>query len=103
MSAETFLGQAGIPLLLFVICIYYGIRLIVLQDVESVRGKNKEPVKDKKNYSKYGGILILLYGASTLVMAALLLVNLYIAVAQIVICTITFGILWKKLDNKYGA
>ncbi len=103
MRAETFLGQAGIPLLLFVICMYYGIRLMILQDINSIRGKDKAPVKDERGYSKHGGILILLYGAATLVMTALLFVNLYVALAQIVVCTVIFGIFWKKMDNEYGA
>ena len=36
-------------------------------------------------------------------MTFLLFVDLYVALAQIVICTIIFGVLWKKMDDKYGA
>ena len=45
MTTQTILEQAGIPLLLFVICMYYGLKLMILQDVSTIRGKNKEPVK----------------------------------------------------------
>ena len=55
MTAQTFFEQAGIPLLLFVICMYYGFKLVILQDVSAIRGKNKEPVKDEKAYAKNGG------------------------------------------------
>lgn len=103
MSTEMFLEQAGIPLLLFAICMYYGIRLMILQDINSILGKNKGPVKNEKEYSKKGGVLILLYGAATLVMAFLVFVNLYAALAEIIICTVIFGVLWKKMDEKYGA
>lgn len=33
MTVDTIIEQAGIPLLLLVICVYYAIRLIVLHDV----------------------------------------------------------------------
>ena len=103
MTTQTILEQAGIPLLLFVICMYYGLKLMILQDVSTIRGKNKEPVKDEKAYAKKGGALILFFGFATLVMTFLLFVNLYVALAQIVICTIIFGVLWKKMNDKYGA
>ena len=32
MTTQTILEQAGIPLLLFVICMYYGLKLMILQD-----------------------------------------------------------------------
>ena len=51
MTTQTILEQAGIPLLLFVICMYYGLKLMILQDVSTIRGKNKEPVKDEKAYA----------------------------------------------------
>ena len=42
-------------------------------------------------------------GIPLLVMTFLLFVDLYVALAQIVICTIIFGVLWKKMNDKYGA
>ncbi len=65
MTTQTILEQAGIPLLLFVICMYYGLKLMILQDVSTIRGKNKEPVKDEKAYAKKGGALILFWFCNT--------------------------------------
>ena len=48
MTVDTIIEQAGIPLLLLVICVYYAIRLIVLHDSQAIRGKNKPPVKDER-------------------------------------------------------
>ena len=50
MTVDTIIEQAGIPLLLLVICVYYAIRLIVLHDSQAIRGKNKPPVKDEEAY-----------------------------------------------------
>ena len=64
MTVDTIIEQAGIPLLLLVICVYYAIRLIVLHDSQAIRGKNKPPVKDEEAYCKAGGKLLLFFGDS---------------------------------------
>ncbi|MCH5256224.1 MAG: hypothetical protein J1D87_02980 [Lachnospiraceae bacterium] len=103
MSLGYIIEQAGIPLLLFVICMYYGIRLLVSQDASLIRSKDKEPLKDEKAYAKESGKLLLFFAGATLIMAVLIFVNLYVALGEIVICTIIMGILWKRMNNKYGA
>ncbi len=45
---KIILEQAGIPLLLFVICMYYGFRMIMMQDSGAIRGKSDEPLKNEK-------------------------------------------------------
>ena len=97
MTVDTIIEQAGIPLLLLVICVYYAIRLIVLHDSQAIRGKHKPPVKDEEAYCKAGGKLLLFFGAATLVF-----VNVYVAVAEIIICTVILGILWKRMEDQYG-
>ena len=102
MTLGYIIEQAGIPLLLFIICMYYGIRLLVSQDASLIRSKDKEPVKDEKTYARESGKLLLFFAAATLIMAVLIFVNLYVALGEIVICTIIMGILWKRMNNKYG-
>ena len=77
MTVDTIIEQAGIPLLLLVICVYYAIRLIVLHDSQAIRGKNKPPVKDEEAYCKAGGKLLLFFGAATFLMAILVFVNTF--------------------------
>ena len=102
MTLGFILEQAGIPLLLFVICMYYGIRLLVSQDASLIRSKDKDPVKDEKAYARESGKIFLFFAGSTLIMALLIFVNLYLALGEIVICTLIMGILWKSMNNKYG-
>ena len=71
MTVDAIIEQAGIPLLLLVICVYYAIRLIVLHDSQAIRGKHKPPVKDEEAYCKAGGKLLLFFGAATFLMAIL--------------------------------
>lgn len=103
MTIGMILEQAGIPLLLFVICMYYGIRLLVSQDANLIRSKDKEPVRDEKAYARASGKLFLFFAAATLIMAVLLFVNLYAAVGEIIVCTLIMSVIWKHISNKYGA
>ncbi len=103
MTPEIILNQAGIPLLLFAICMVYGIYLLVVQKADGIRGKNKGPLKDEKRYARAGGLLILFFGIGTLVMTVLFFINVYAAVAEIISCTLIMGVLWKKVSDKYGA
>ena len=103
MTLDYILNQAGLPLLLFVICMVYGIRLLIVQDASGIKGKNKGPLKDEKRYAKAGGCLILFFGAGTLLMAILSFFSAYAALAEIITCTLILGVFWKKMSDKYGA
>ena len=102
MTTDQILETAGIPLLLFVILIYYGMRLWFMKDISAIRGKNKPPVKDEENYAKCAGKLMFFFAVATLVMMLLLFWNTYVAVAEIIICTVILGILWHNMNAKYG-
>lgn len=103
MSMDVILEQAGIPLLIFIVCVYYGLRLIILHDVGAIRGKDKPPVRDEKKYAVGAGRLILFLGAATLGMAVLIFVNVYVALAEFAVCLLIMGFLWKRMEEKYGA
>lgn len=103
MTVGDILDQAGIPLLLAVGCIFYGIYLLIVQDASGISGKYKGPLKNEKEYAKSGGRLILFYGIGTLIMSILLVVNVFAAVGEIILCTLILVVLWKKMSNKYGA
>ena len=46
--------------------------------------------------------VLLFFGAATFLMAILVFVNVYVAVAEIIICTVILGILWKRMEDQYG-
>lgn len=103
MSMDVIFEQAGIPLLIFIVCVYYGLRLIILHDVGAIRGKDKPPVRDEVKYAVAAGKLILFLGAATLIMAILIFVNVYVALAEFVVCLLVMGFFWKRMEEKYGA
>ncbi len=99
---DAFLETAGVQLLLFVVCAYYGIRLILTGDASSIRSNKAKPLKDEKQYAKWAGILIIILGVGSLLMALLSLISVYLAFAELVICIAVVFILWKKMSEKYG-
>ena len=58
---------------------------------------------DEFEYAKEAGKLMLFLAAGSLVMTVLLYFQVIAAVVQIVVWIIVFGILWKKMDERYGA
>ena len=102
MDFNSILEQSGIPLLLFVICVYYAWRLLIMKEYSSVRGKDQDPPKDIEGYCKAAGLIIVFFGISTLVMAGLVLIDPVIGFVQILICTIIMVVLWKKMSDKYS-
>lgn len=100
MTIEILLSQAGIPLLLFVICLYYGLRLLITKDVTLIRRENKKPLKDEKEYARRSGLLVLFYAVGTLLMAVLVFIDVYMAVIEIVVWTIILGIGWKVMTDQ---
>ena len=104
MSLEKFVQDSGFELLFFFVCVYCGgIRLLYLHDISIIRSKSKPPVKDEKAYIKYAGILTLILGVIIILMALLRYVSAYAALVEICVGVIIIGILWKRMDKKYGA
>ena len=101
MKIETMIQQAGLPLLIFAVGMYYGIRLLVTQDAALIRGRDKKPLKDEKAYARGGGKIILFLGAGTLLMTVLSFINIYAAVGELVLCIVIMGIAWKRLADRY--
>lgn len=72
------------------------------KDISAIRGKDKPPVKDEVMYAKWAGALILFLAFAALAMAFLLFVNVYAALAEFIAATLLMGILWHRMEEKYG-
>ncbi|MBQ9327185.1 MAG: hypothetical protein IJ225_01455 [Solobacterium sp.] len=103
MNVDTFMAQAGIPVLLSVVGFYYAWRLLYMKDLDCIRGKDKPPVRRKIHdaYAKEAGTLILLFSCAVVVNAILLFVNIYVAFAEIVLAVIVLFARWRKMVAKY--
>ena len=95
MQGNGFLEVAGIPLLLFAVLVYYGVRLWIMKDVTIVRGKHKPPVKDEAMYVKSASLLILFLAFATLVMA-------FVAPYGTEIRRLRFGFVKNRMGRRKG-
>ncbi|MFQ9151428.1 MAG: hypothetical protein ACLR6B_07760 [Blautia sp.] len=102
MTGESYLSTALIPLLMTVVLIYYSFRLLFLQDVDSIYGKNKKKPKDKEGFAKAAGKLMVFLAAASLGMAVIMYWSVEIALVEICIAFVIFGILWKKMNKNTG-
>lgn len=102
MRGNEFFEVAGIPLLLFAVLVYYGVRLWIVKDITMIRGKDKPSVRDETMYVKWASALILLLAAAALAMAFLLFINVYAALGEFVGATLVMGFLWRRMEQKYG-
>ena len=86
---EGYWSMAMIPILMLIILAYYGVRLLVLHDISAIRGKDQPgKLKDEERYAKEASKLMLFLAAGSLIMTVWIIV---------------FSILWKKMDERYGA
>lgn len=102
MEGSGFLEIAGIPLLLVVVFVYYGLKVWIKKDISAIRGKQKPPVKDEVMYAKWAGGLILFLAFAALGMAFLLFVNVYAALIEFIAAALLMGILWRRMEQRYG-
>ena len=104
MQGDSYWSMAMIPILMLIVLAYYGARLLVLHDISAIRGKDQtKKLKDEERYATEAGKLMLFLAAGSLIMTVLLYFPVVAAVVQIVVGVVIFGILWKKMDERYGA
>lgn len=99
---NSYLSNAMIPLMMTLVLGYYAARLLIFHDTESITGKKGTKLKDKEKYVTESGKLILFLATGSFIMAIVMYFNTYAAVAEIIIWFVIFGILWKRMNDKYG-
>jgi len=99
---NSYLSNAMIPLMLTLVMGYYAARLLIFHDTESIMGKKSGKFKDKEKYVTESGKLLLFMAAGSFIMAIVMYFNVYAAVVEIAVWFLVFGILWKRMSDKYG-
>lgn len=99
---NSYLSNAMIPLMMTLVLGYYAARLLIFHDTESITGKKGGKLKDKEKYVTEAGKLILFLAAGSFVMAIVMYFSTHAAVVQIAVWFLIFGILWKRMNDKYG-
>ena len=102
MSIEAIIEFAWAPLIVFAVSLLYGIQLLATKNPKSIRGKSRDLLRNEEEYAKGAGKLLLFLAAGAMVMVVLLFINVKLAVLVVVFWAVAFGILWKRMNNKYG-
>ncbi|MCR5671549.1 MAG: hypothetical protein K6G10_11145 [Butyrivibrio sp.] len=102
MSFAEFMDHAGIEILVFGICMFFGIRLIVTKDVAIIQKQFKDSIKQPEEYAVHAGYLILFLGVAALIMAGLSFINYIAAAVWMVLAVVVMSVFWKKIYDKYN-
>ena len=102
MNFQEIINQMGIELLVFAICMYFGIRLIITRDPKILKKDDPESIKHPREYTLYGGLIILFLGLSAIAMGIVSFFNPTAAVVLIVIAVVIMAIGWKIIYEKYA-
>ena len=101
--------QAGIPILIGMVCLYFAYRVLlyfayrvlILKDIKAIRGKDKPEPEDKEGYCRDIGRLLVFFGLGSFLMGILEMVHPMAALVQTVLWVVITFILWKRVDSKY--
>ena len=102
MNIQEIINQMGIELLVFAVCLFFGVRLIITRDVTILKKEHPEEIKNPKEYTLYAGLIILFLGISALIMGIISFFNPVAAVVEIVCSVVFMGLLWKYIYEKYA-
>ena len=99
---EKIMQEMGLPLLFTVLLLYYAVKLLVFEDVDSIRPKGRPPVKDKKGYGREAGILVLIFAAISLVASFCMLIHPFLGISLILLGFILVAMQFRRLEEKYS-
>ena len=102
MDIQTIVNQMGIEILVFAVCMFFGIRLIITRDVSIIKKENPESIKHPKEYTFYAGLIILFLGSAAIVMGIISCFSPVAAVIVIVVAVLAMGFMWKFVHEKYA-
>ena len=102
MDIQTIVNQMGIEILVFAVCMFFGIRLIITRDVSIIKKENPESIKHPREYTLYAGLMILFLGVAAIVMGIVSFFNPVAALVVIIVAVLAMGIMWKFVHEKYA-
>ena len=102
MSIQEIINHMGIELLVFAVCMFFGIRLIITRDPKILKKENPESIKHPKEYTLYGGLIILFLGLSAIVMGIVSFFNPTAGMVIIVAAVVIMSIMWKVIYDKFA-
>ena len=92
-----------ISIIAAVACLGFGTYMIMTGKPGFVRGfTDNSSYRDKEQYSKKGGKLLLMLGAACVIMGVLSFINTLASNILGIAALIVFGFFWKKMSDEFG-
>ncbi len=102
MTFNDLVNQMGIEMLVFAVCLFFGMKLIITRDITIIKKDNPEEIKHPREYTLYAGLIILFLGLSAIVMGIVSFYNAVASLIVIIVAVIAMGIMWKFMHEKYA-
>ena len=102
MTIQDIINQMGIELLVFAVCLFFGIRLIITRDVSILKKEDPESIKHPREYTFFAGLILLFLGLAALVMGIVSFFSPVAAFVVIIVAVTAMGIMWKIMHEKYA-
>ena len=103
MTFQELINRMGIEMLMFAVCMYFGMKLIITRDVTILNKKdNPDTIKHPREYTLYSGLLIIFMGVAAIVMGIVSFYSPMASLIVIIVAIIAMGIMWKFMHEKYG-
>ncbi|WP_034443437.1 hypothetical protein [Butyrivibrio sp. AE2032] len=102
MNFQEIINQMGIEILVFAVCMFFGIRLIITRDPKILKKEDPDSIKHPREYTLYGGLIILFLGLAAIVMGVVSFFNATAAVVIIVAAVVIMSVMWKIIYDKFA-
>lgn len=102
MNIQTIINHMGIEILAFLVCMFFGIRLIVTRDVKIIKKDNPESIKHPREYTFFAGLIIIFLGVAAIAMGIVSFFDPIAALILIVVAVVIMGFMWKFVHEKYA-
>ncbi len=102
MNIQTIINHMGIEILAFLVCMFFGIRLIVTRDVKIIKKDNPESIKHPREYTFFAGLIIIFLGIAAITMGIVSFFDPIAALILIVVAVVIMGFMWKFVHEKYA-
>jgi len=102
MNIQTIINHMGIEILAFLVCMFFGIRLIVTRDVKIIKKDNPESIKHPREYTFFAGLIIIFLGVAAIAMGIVSFFDQIAALILIVVAVVIMGFMWKFVHEKYA-
>ena len=104
MDINEIIDMTWIPILAFALSFCAGVHMLIIKRRPSYLKKKDDnrPMRDEEKYAKEGGKLLIFFAVGAAGMCGLLFVNMWMALAEIIVVFLVFSVRWRDVEENFG-